>query len=65
LKKNTNEAPNAVNPQVKRVAYNAPNTGSVFSKNVINVSILIDFNKSFANLGKLLEKAIHLSVSNL
>ena len=32
LNKKTNEAPKAVNPQVKSVATKAPNTGSVFSK---------------------------------
>ena len=35
MKKKTNEAPNAVNPQVKIVAYSAPKTGSVFSKKAI------------------------------
>ena len=40
LKKKTNEAPNAVNPQVKIVAYSAPKTGSVSSKKAIIVSIL-------------------------
>ena len=32
LKRNTEEAPSAVTPQVNKVAYNAPNTGSRFEK---------------------------------